>query len=134
MKATWKDPDVLLSFPSLWRGIVALDGDHGIVEKLADLRVFGPALEEGPAGLGRNPEDVFGQVLVAVFRVSALFLFQCGVFFLEGVGDVLEENKAEDNVLGIPRRRGCRAACLPWPRASPRSQARCRWWIFPFQF
>ena len=55
----------------------------------------------GPAGVGRHPEDALGAVLVRVFRVRALVHlgFELGVGFLEGVGDVLEEDQAEDDVL-----------------------------------
>ena len=61
-------------------------------------RVFGAALEVGPAGFGRYPENVVGGVFVAVFGVSAFFLLQRGVLFLEGVGDVFQEDEAEDDV------------------------------------
>ena len=58
-------------------------------------------LEMGPARLGRHPEDVLGGVLVSVLRVGALgpLGFEPGVHLLEGVGDVLQEDKTEDDVL-----------------------------------
>ena len=80
------------------RGVVALDGDHGAIEQLADGRVFGAALQVRPSGFGRHPEDVVGGVFVAVFGVGAFFLLQRGVPLLECVGDVFQENQAQDNV------------------------------------
>ena len=58
-----------------------------------------------PAGLLRHPEDAVGAVLVPVFGVGALRLlrFELGVLLLEGVGDVLEEDQAEDDVLVLGR-------------------------------
>jgi hypothetical protein len=49
----------------------------------------------------RDPEDVGGAVLVRVFRIGAGFLLslELGVFGFEGVGDVLEEDQAEDDML-----------------------------------
>ena len=81
--------------------VVALDGVHRIVDELADRGLLGLVLQVSPAGLGRYPEDVLGAVLVGVLGVSALLLLglEPGVRFLEGVGDVLEEDKAEDDVL-----------------------------------
>ena len=54
-----------------------------------------------PARLGRHPEDVERAVLVGVFGVGALRLlgYELGVMLLESVGDVLEKDQAEDNVL-----------------------------------
>lgn len=58
-----------------------------------------------PARFGWHPEDVLGPVLVGVFRIGALRLFglEPGVHFLECVGDVLEEDQAEDDVLVFGR-------------------------------
>jgi hypothetical protein len=54
-----------------------------------------------PARLDRHPEDARRAVLVRVFGVGALRLLgdQPGVLFLEGVGDVLEEDQSEHDVL-----------------------------------
>src|SRR5205823_3826568 len=68
----------------------------------ADGRLLGPGLETllaGPAGVLGNPEDVVGGVLVAVLRVGPRLGEQLRPVFLEGVGDVLEEDEAEDDVL-----------------------------------
>jgi hypothetical protein len=67
-----------------------------------------------PAGFGREPEDIRGEVFIAVLGgIGALgfvfdepFAFGIGkakkelfALFLEGVGDVFEEDQAEANVL-----------------------------------
>ena len=60
-----------------------------------------------PAGLLGHPEDVLGFVFVFVLgvgaRVVALARDEFGAVFLEGVGDVLEEDEAEDDVLVFRR-------------------------------
>ena len=60
-----------------------------------------------PAGLHGHPEDVFGFVFVGVFRIGAsvvaLAFEELGAVFLEGVGDVFEEDEAEDDVLVFRR-------------------------------
>jgi hypothetical protein len=58
--------------------------------------LLGLGLQVRPAGLLGHPEDVVGEVLVRILRVGALGLLghQQGVPLLEGVGDVLEEQKA----------------------------------------
>ena len=87
--------------------VVALDGDHGVVNDLADGRLLGIGLEMRPARVGGHPEDVFGFVFVGVFGVCAFVVAlageQPGAVFLEGVGDVFQENKAEDNMLVFRR-------------------------------
>ncbi|GAB1411297.1 hypothetical protein MASR1M97_00330 [Candidatus Desulfobacillus denitrificans] len=72
---------------------------------MADGRLRRHRLQVLPARLGRHPEDAGGAVFVRVFRVGALhFLrFEFGVLGLEGVGDVFEENEAEDDVLVLRR-------------------------------
>src|SRR5690606_5823903 len=58
-----------------------------------------------PSSFGRHPENVLGPVLVRVLRVSALSLLSlvAGMMFLKGVGDVLQEDEAENNVLVLGR-------------------------------
>ena len=59
-------------------------------------------LELGPSGLGRHPEDVLRDVLVPVLWVGALHPTSASTSawaFLKGVGDVLEEDEAKDDVL-----------------------------------
>jgi hypothetical protein len=58
------------------------------------------------ARLGRNPEDVVGQVLVAVFQVHVVLGglgAELSALLLEGVRDVLEEDQPEDDVLALGR-------------------------------
>ena len=87
--------------------VVALDGDHRIVHDLADGGLLGAGLEVGPAGLRGHPEDVLGLVFVRVFGIGAgvvaLAGDELGAVFLEGVGDVFEEDEAEDDVLVLRR-------------------------------
>jgi hypothetical protein len=68
---------------------------------------LGAGLEVRPAGLLGHPEDVGGEVLVLVLGVGpgvvALAGDELGVVLLEGVGDVLEEDQAEDDVLVLRR-------------------------------
>ncbi len=56
---------------------------------------------------GRHPEDVLGFVFVRVFGIGAgvvaLAGDELGAVFLEGVGDVFEEDEAEDDVLVFRR-------------------------------
>ena len=47
-----------------------LDGDHGIVDQLADGGLLGVGLQVRPAGVWRHPEDILGGVFVAVFGVG----------------------------------------------------------------
>jgi hypothetical protein len=83
--------------------VVALDRDHGVVDDLANLGLLGAVLEVGPTPGGWNPEDVEAFVFIGIFRIgTGVFAFAGGelrVVFLEGVGDVLEEDEAEDDVL-----------------------------------
>ena len=87
--------------------VVALDRDHRVIDDLADGRLLGAVLEISPARGGRHPEDVFGAVFVRIFGIGAgVFAFACDqlrVVFFEAVGDVLEEDQAEDDVLVFRR-------------------------------
>lgn len=87
------------------RRVVALDGGHRVIDDRADGRLWRARLEVRPSRLFRNPENAGGAILVAVFGVGALGLlrFQFGVFRLESVGDVLEEDQAEDDVFVLSR-------------------------------
>ena len=92
---------VVLGQHALERRVVALDAGHRVVDELADGGLLGLRLQVRPARLGRHPEDVLRAVLVGVLGVGALRLlgFELRVLLLEGVGDVLEEDQAEDDVL-----------------------------------
>ena len=69
--------------------------------------LLGAVLEVGPARAGRHPEDVLGFVFVRVFGIGAGVVAFAGdelrVVLLEGVGDVFEEDEAEDDVLVFRR-------------------------------
>jgi len=72
------------------------------LDELADGGLFGVGLEEGPAGFFGDPEDVGREVFVTVFGIGT-FEFagvggEEGAAFFEGVGDVFEEDEAEDDV------------------------------------
>ena len=90
-----------LGSTSLSAGLSPLDGDHGVIHGSADGRLMRLGLELGPSGLGRHPEDVLGDVLVRVFGIRAFanLSLQLGVGFLKGVGDILQEDETQDDVL-----------------------------------
>jgi hypothetical protein len=54
-----------------------------------------------PARLGRHPEDAECAVLVRILGIGAFRAlgFEMSVLLLEGVGDVLEEDEAEHDML-----------------------------------
>ena len=60
-----------------------------------------------PAGVHRHPEDIGGEVFVLVLGIGAgvvagvrvLAGDELGVMFVEGIGDVLEKDQAEDDML-----------------------------------
>src|SRR5690606_12775729 len=74
---------------------------HGVVDKGADLGALGIGLEVGPAGALGNPEHVVRQVLVLVLGGFRVFGQQLGVAGLEGIGDVLEEDQPQGDVLVV---------------------------------
>ena len=97
-------PRVVLGKDLLQSRVVALDRGHGPVHGLSDGRLSRPGLQVCPAGLRRHPEDVLGDVLVAVL---CGFLAPLGehrrVALFEGVRDVLQEDDAEHDVLVLGR-------------------------------
>jgi len=92
---------VVLGEDALEGGILFFDGEHGVVEELADAGLLGGGLQLRPAGGFGNPEDVFGGVFVTVFGVSVRLGGESGVALLEGVRNVFEEDEAEDDVLVV---------------------------------
>jgi DNA replication protein DnaC len=76
-----------------------------LLGELPDAGLFGVRLELLPARLLRNPEDALAAVLVGVFGVRPLVLLrqQHSPPFLERIGDVLQEDEAEDDVLVLRR-------------------------------
>ena len=100
-------PGVVSRQHVLERGVVALKRDHRLIDGQADSRLPRLRPQMRPTGLGRHPEDVLGDVLVPVLgSVLAPFGQHRGTAFLEGVGDVLEEDQSEDDVLGVTSRNG----------------------------
>ena len=59
-------PGVVLGQHVLEGRVVLLDGGHGVVDGGADGGLVGLGLQDRPAGVGRHPEDVLGDVLVPV--------------------------------------------------------------------
>ena len=98
---------VVLVQGALEAGVVPFEGDHGVVDELADGGELRIGLEEGPAGLFRDPEDIGGEVLVLVLGIGpgvfALSGDELGMVLLEAVGDVLQKDEAEDDVLVLGR-------------------------------
>src|SRR5581483_991826 len=92
---------VVLREDALEGRVVALDRRHGIVNELTNRRLRRHRLEVLPARLGRHPEDANRAVLVRIFRIGALRLLRQELFMLclERVGDVLEKDQAEDDML-----------------------------------
>ena len=85
-------------------GIVALDAGHGAVDELADGGLARLGLEMGPAGLRRHPEDVLGDVFVAVLgSFGSPFGQNRRMALLEGVGDVFQKDEPQDDVLVFGR-------------------------------
>ena len=101
----------LLGEHALEARVVALQGDHGVVDQLADRGLLGAGLQVGPAGFFGDPEDVLGAVFVRVFGVGAGVVAGFGLrageellaVLFEGVGDVLEEDQAQDDVFVLRR-------------------------------
>jgi hypothetical protein len=106
---------------ALERGVVGLDGVHGVVEGLADGGLLGLALEVGPARCW-GTQNTFSAVYSsrssrarrARPRAPGFLMYSEGVWgrrasdrtlaaLLEGVGDVLEEDQPEHDVLVLGR-------------------------------
>ena len=79
-------------------GVVGLDRRHRVVDELAEAGGLGAHGDGAPAGRGWDPEHAGGGVEGRVLAVVAGLVQLVAVAF-EGVGDVLEEQQAEDDVL-----------------------------------
>ena len=94
-------------------GVLLLDGEHGVIDKLADGGLLCIRLQVDPTSLRWNPEDVIFAVLVAILdNITAFGLIlhvvlarrigseenELIVAFGEGIGDVLQEDEAEHDV------------------------------------
>ena len=107
-------PGVIARQHAFERGILALNRAHRVVNDLANLRRLGFGLDGVPAGFRRQPEDIRGQILVAIlggfgalrFVLDEPFALGIGetekelfAFFLEGIGNVFQEDEAKRDML-----------------------------------
>jgi len=73
--------------------VVSLNGDHRIINQLADGRLLRVVLQMLPTSFGGNPKDVLSLVLILIFRVGPFELAftrdQLLMQFLKRVGDVV---------------------------------------------
>src|SRR5262249_48917326 len=85
-----------------------LDTRHRVVDQLADGALARLRFEVLPTRLGRHPEDSLSPVFVGILGVGALGLLgnEPAVLLLERVGDVLEEDEAEYDMLVLGRVHG----------------------------
>ncbi len=94
---------VVLGQDAFQARVVPLDGDHGVVHDLADGGLLGAVLQVAPPRSGRHPEDVLRFVFVRVLGIRpgvvAFAFHELRMVLLEAVGDVFEEDEAEDDVL-----------------------------------
>ena len=63
-----RGPGVVLGEHILEHGVVPLDRGHGLIDGQPDGRLLRLRFELRPAGLRRHPEDVFGDIFVAILR------------------------------------------------------------------
>ena len=49
--------------------VIGLNRAHGVVNHDADAGIFGVFRERGPARRLRQPEDVFSEIFIAIFRI-----------------------------------------------------------------
>lgn len=92
-------PCVVLGKNAFQARVVALDGIHRRIESLADRLESGGRLNLRPARLRWHPEDVLSDVLVAVLPIGAGNGRESRVPLVKCVGNVLEEDQSERNVL-----------------------------------
>ena len=68
-----------------------------------DLGPLGVGLQMRPPRLGRHPEDVCGEVFLRVLGIGELHALKLGVLSLERLGDVLQEDQAQRDMLVFRR-------------------------------
>lgn len=90
---------VVLGQHTLENLVVAFDGGHRVVNERAYLGTLGVFLEIRPAGLGWHPEDIVGKVFVLVLGIREFIILERREFLHESVGDVFQEDQAEDDML-----------------------------------
>ncbi len=98
---------VVLGQHALEPRVDALNGDHRIVDPATDAGHARAGLQVRPARIGRHPENVLGQILVRILRIGAgvvaLPRHQLGAVRLEAVGDVLQKDQPEHDMLVLRR-------------------------------
>ena len=97
---------VVLGQHALERRVVALDGDHRVVDDLADRRAaWRCALRFDQRASGGTQKMLTARYSSGSSGSAPLFSLglELGVLLLEGVGDVLEEDQAEHDVLVLGR-------------------------------
>ena len=76
--------------------VVSLNRDHRVIDDLSDRRLLSAVLEIAPSRRWRDPENVFGLVLVRIFEMSAsVFTFACDelrMLFFETIRNIFQEN------------------------------------------
>ena len=78
--------------------IVLLDGEHGVVDDLADLGRVGGIGDAAPAGFRRDEKHVLLRVGVRILLESLALLHELVAPRFEPVGEVFQEDEAEDDV------------------------------------
>ena len=76
------------------------DGGHRLIDELTDGGLPRLVLQTRPARPGRHPENIFGDVLVAVLgRVFTPFSSHGRLTPFERIGDVFQKEESKDDVL-----------------------------------
>jgi hypothetical protein len=87
---------------TLQRRVLFLDRDHGFVDQLTDGGLLGVRLQVGPTRLLGHPENILSRILIAHVVIAlgiGCFLQQIDVALFKRIGDVLQEDQTEDDVL-----------------------------------
>ena len=83
---------------ALQRLVLALDGDHRVVDRLAVVRLVRDGGDLFPARGLRNEEDVLLHVGVAVLLVAVALRLQLAVAVLEGVRDIPQKQEPHQHL------------------------------------
>ncbi len=94
-------PCVVLGQHALEGLVIFFDGAHCVIDQRTNGRQLGVGLQVRPARILWHPEHVVGKVLVLVFGRLRIFGQQRLVPGLEGIGDVLQEDQPERDVLVV---------------------------------
>jgi hypothetical protein len=81
-------PVIVLRQDGLQRRVCSLNGEHRIVDELADGRLLRACLQVRPARFLPHPEHIVGEVFVRVLRRSGIFLEQRGALGLKALGNM----------------------------------------------